>query len=1159
MRSKRGSGKRRGSNRRNNDVSRISEAKDIFNVSVRKKRGRRPAAHSKNLRGKEVDKAVDSDDAVDSYTDEDQVGISQSADIEECVDGGTGDLDLSKKAQLGTSSDGQSSASEEQDHSTNSKDMPQKACSQGTEQFPECQAVTGKSFGAEEETNATRRLQDALNLKQEGVDSESTGQKALANENSSNVQAAVMKKAIDEERSSREIKDDQVPDVQAKATSSDDKSSEEVEDVKVCDICGDVGEEEKLAVCSRCNDGAEHTYCMRIMMEEVPESEWLCEDCQTEVESEKENKLAKCKDLDTAIEGNDAVNSRMEEDAAVTPSVRETIPEPSGLCMVADSRKRMPTSRESSFKLDADKGKHHQVATSSGLCMGADSRKRMPPSRESSFKLDADKGKHHQVDTSLASNSLKNQASQPHGQLSKSTSFNSSKVPKVKQLPNEIPQKPKNSKEPWSSIIKKEGAISMTTKSATFKKPKPCEPANKANPSILSPTEEPRIMNPSVSQNVKNDRGTSILGCPSATATIVGTVPSKDDVTAHHLGTTNNSVESNNLSIAHGQGGKNSLGNSELNKPLLAKMPGSAMLPSTERSFVLGSGAQRKVIQNSDPSQRDNKIKAPPSSRPAISSSNRTVAAEKTASRSADQSEEIPKCGIYKTPIYGPKDALPAPFSHVKKPGPLFVRTDEQHMRYSSSTPGSATSIDCSKLNFRDDHPNQSAIIGRTVDNGCTVPSDRRDKSSKGFSTGDEAVGSTVPELDYIWQGGFELRRTGRLPELCDGFQAHLSCSASHLVLEVAKKFPSNVQLEELPRQTSWPTQFQESGPTYDNVGLFFFARDAQSYENYYSKLVENMLKNDLMLRGSVDTVELLIFPSNILSKNFQRWNMFYFLWGVFRVSRKNCVKLPPDVPTSRCKSNLSEGSQAMDQSTSGHSLSKDKNNVSEPAPNLEANPQGCLNGVNSWNQPVSQRPSDDHHDSVTSRCSTKNTGSINITGSIDQSTTTTERKDQKLDYLGHKDKMSVTFDGNVSERDFDVNKVPVSLIHEEDDLMDIDHEGTTEVDKGALHPFPHASGGACKRNFDMAGEVDGAQANKKIKSDNTVSANSDLSENVKDRRLSSKVHPMAASSVDDGTDHKAMAGSSNSDGKCIFPLDLNAVNDEVSGNTVNVPSSQLP
>jgi hypothetical protein len=66
-------------------------------------------------------------------------------------------------------------------------------------------------------------------------------------------------KDVDDERSSHEIKDDQVSGTQVNTTSSDDKSSEEVEDVKVCDICGDVGEEEKLAVCSRCNDGAEHT------------------------------------------------------------------------------------------------------------------------------------------------------------------------------------------------------------------------------------------------------------------------------------------------------------------------------------------------------------------------------------------------------------------------------------------------------------------------------------------------------------------------------------------------------------------------------------------------------------------------------------------------------------------------------------------------------------------------------------------------------------------------------------------------------------------------------------------------------------------------------------------------------------------------------------
>lgn len=31
-----------------------------------------------------------------------------------------------------------------------------------------------------------------------------------------------------------------------------------VEQVKVCDICGDAGREDLLAICSRCSDGAEH-------------------------------------------------------------------------------------------------------------------------------------------------------------------------------------------------------------------------------------------------------------------------------------------------------------------------------------------------------------------------------------------------------------------------------------------------------------------------------------------------------------------------------------------------------------------------------------------------------------------------------------------------------------------------------------------------------------------------------------------------------------------------------------------------------------------------------------------------------------------------------------------------------------------------------------
>ncbi|KAL6622892.1 hypothetical protein ACP70R_032771 [Stipagrostis hirtigluma subsp. patula] len=1166
MRSKKAAGKRHTSNRRNNDVSRILEVKETSNVAVRNKRGRRASTPSKSVRGRKVDKLINSDDAVDCYihdTDEGHVGISQSAGIEECVDERTGDVDIAKTGQSGHSSDDQSSASEEQVQSTNSRNAPQKACSQTAEMIPESPDVIEKSFCATKKTDATGSKQDTSNLKE--VDTEPAGQNALSNEDGSNVHTAVVKDSIDEERSSQGI--DAACDEQMNATSCEDKSSGEVEDVKVCDICGDVGEEEKLAVCSRCNDGAEHIYCMRIMMEEVPESEWLCEDCQAELEFEKENKLAKCqvkfgtseeqssggkmnksvnvaksrsssdsevetekvgnKESDTANEGNNMINNRMEEDAAVASSGRETVPEPS---------------------------------------MGPDSRKRMPPSRESSFKFDTDKGKqpNHEVATSLAPNTLKNQAPQPRGQLSKSTSFNNSKVPKVKQLLIEVPHKPKNLKEPWSSIIKKEGAISMTTKSATFKKPKYCEPAIMTKSSILSPAEEQRAMNLPVSQSVTNDRGTSILGCPSATASIVGTVPSKVDTTAQHLLIGNDKADSNDSSIVHRLGGKNIPGNSELNKLLLANVPGNTMLSSGEKnSGIKGSGAQRQTIQNSDPTYWDNKIKDPPSFRSGASGSNQTircqrcneaghstqfctgdklrlsavklwsernlkdvsiyrnktletgtlVATEKAVSRSAVQSEQILKFGLYQNPICGPKDALSALFNHVKKPSPLVVRTDEQHMRYSMSTPGSATSIDSRKLKLKDDHP-KSATIGRSVVNGFTVPSDLRDKSCQGFSTGDESIALTVPELNYIWQGGFELQRTGKSPELFDGFQAHLSCSATQLVLEVAKKFPSKVQLEELPRHSSWPTQFQKSGPTYDNVGLFFFARDAQSYENHYSKLVENMLKNDLVLRGSVGTAELLIFPSNTLSKNFQRWNMFYFLWGVFKVSR----------PTSTREPNLSEGPQTVDPTTSVPSssrlFSKDTNNLFKPDPNLvksatctdlrypeslEANHQGCLNGENSLNQPMSRRPLVDHCDSVTAKCLTSNNGSINHS-------TATERKHEKIDYSGHKDKMRGTFDAIVGERYFDVNKVPVacsvSLIHEketgkestminldnaEDPMvidMDIDDESTSEVITGALDPFSHASSGAHKRNFEMAngsGEVNGALEHKKIKLDNIV------------------------------------------------------------------------
>ena len=66
------------------------------------------------------------------------------------------------------------------------------------------------------------------------------------------------------------------------------------------------------------------------------------------------------------------------------------------------------------------------------------------------------------------------------------------------------------------------------------------------------------------------------------------------------------------------------------------------------------------------------------------------------------------------------------------------------------------------------------------------------------------------------------------MPDLCDGVQAHLSTCATPKVLEAANKFPHKVLLNEVPRLSMWPAQFQESGVKEDNIGLYFFAKDLE-------------------------------------------------------------------------------------------------------------------------------------------------------------------------------------------------------------------------------------------------------------------------------------------------------------------------------------------
>ncbi|EMS56098.1 Tyrosine-protein kinase BAZ1B [Triticum urartu] len=596
---------------------------------------------------------------------------------------------------------------------------------------------------------------------------------------------------------------------------------EEIKDVKVCDICGDVGEVEKLTVCGRCN-GAEHVYCMQVMMEKVPDVMWLCEACQTEVEfAEERTELEKSQVMVGAckLESFGGQTNKPVDDAnsgSYFEDEMEAAHVSSKNSNMRNQSNGMTTKRigdDATITLLIGK----DLSESGGVSMEGDSAKRAPLSRKNSLKLDTEKGKEpaRPMPTPLTLNALKNQAPPLCGPLPKSISFKNSKVPKVKQLVTEVPQKPKNLKEPISLITKQDGPVITLAKSTSVKKLNSSEPMKGIqipDTSLVDKIKNPPSLKPA---------GHSTQFCPVGRSSLFVTKPLSE--------------------------------------------------------------------QTSDRTARCNRT-----------SEATTLTATEDILKSAYQSEPSPKRRRYHNPSYKPINVLCTSISHEE----------------SSEQDRPAITIE---------------LINLT---GVVRPSSK----------------ATFVETPF--RGCFEIWRTGRSSKFCKGLQGHLSCSASQKVLEIAKKFPSKIRLEQLPRRNIWPPQFHGNGLSYDSIGLFFFAQDIQSYERHYSKLVEWMLKGDLALRGNIETAELLIFPSNILPKSFQRWNMSYYLWGVFRVRRKDS-NLPYHVPTRKhCNFNgnlLAVGRRTHAHASSGPSFYYSP--TCEDSPSimpLEANHEGCPNGENS-------------------------------------------------------------------------------------------------------------------------------------------------------------------------------------------------------------------
>ncbi|KAF1861319.1 hypothetical protein Lal_00014045 [Lupinus albus] len=711
-------------------------------------------------------------------------------------------------------------------------------------------------------------------------------------------------------------------------------------DVQSCDICGDAGREYQLAICSRCSDGAEHIYCMRVMLQKVPEGDWLCEECQYAVETEKQMLEVEEKKPPKVSSTSQFSGKRISENIDVAPAAkRQALESNTRSPKMSSPTKLAQLSRESSFK-SLDKGKVkpcHQMPV------------RNHPG-----------GRDKEIARSLSIG--------PRGQPSKSTllkssSFNiSNSTLRAKHLDEVAPLKPKRGGEHTSKNM--EMPARMTSKSTLFKSPSlGCSNATESKVKMISPSKS------ATSQELKGLRLSKESGavdrklpsridrpvaCSSMASSVVST-PKGDQKLTPRGETTKYSAVNNSQDLKANPKGKfSTLTKSTSN---ISRKSLEPQVSSETTSTVVDEALQEVLPRSQKTINQDEKTKDSSRVTPAVTNASKRSPCKKfkefdhsPEGCTADSTQE-PDVDVSVTALSSSKEEMhkgnklkaAIQSSLLRRPeickkkevlnqinelstfgiNPNYevsskdkglvsdllknsISADKIHEQQESpenSTSGSSKCLSANDLKQLNSFPtgfcskNESDSVG--LASGKPLVRDVSDKALAISSVLSRM--SVIPEYEYIWQGVFEVLRNGKPPDSCIGIQAHLSSCASPKVLEVVNKFLPKVPLREVSRLSTWPSQFHQGGATEYNIALYFFAKDIER-----RGLLDHMIRNDLALKGIFDGVELLIFPSNQLPENSQRWNMLFFLWGVFRGRRpdhlnsakKNCIPSLIAVPT---------------------------------------------------------------------------------------------------------------------------------------------------------------------------------------------------------------------------------------------------------------------
>ncbi|XWS58009.1 hypothetical protein CRYUN_Cryun09bG0222200 [Craigia yunnanensis] len=756
-----------------------------------------------------------------------------------------------------------------------------------------------------------------------------------------------------------ELPDKQESPLQAVSADEGYKSDATEHDVKVCDICGDAGQEDLLAMCSKCADGAEHTYCMREMLQKVPEGDWLCEECKLAEETEsqkqgldtegkKENKLSSS----TQSLGKRHAENQEGASALKRQAVETNIGSPKSL-----SPSRISAlSREGSFK-NLDRAK-------------------LRPSPQISLSNHSG----NDVPETVRSPTSGPRLQTPKGTLLKSNSFNTANSkPKVKLVDEVVLQKQKNARE-RASLDSEEEPARMMGKSMSFKSTNSGRSGESKFKMLL--TKYPHAQDLKGLKQVKErislerkkfsklDRSSSTVSMPKVDQKLTP----HTDIISHSFASNNRETKvvksggkTSTLSRSTSNLARKGVGNAvtsvvgvsstnghisseqKLNQVSLKEEPSSSSSWTAERqpsnfNGVMSDGLSRSLDStNQSEKSRESSVSRPSKNVPCVKfkemghtaeycSVSQASGADLSASRTSRK--EINKGNKLKAAIKaairlrpGIRERTSQDPSSVSNKANNMISVEGTHegqtslcnqvsignMKLLNSHSTDAVSVVSSvgNLSMRDisertsqdpssvsNKANNMISVEGTHEgqtNLCNQASSGNMKLLNSHSTDAVSVVSSVgnlsmrdisvpplatvsavakmsaiPEHEYIWQGPFEVHKNGKPPKFYGGIQAHLSTLASPKVLEVVNTFPHKVSLNEVPRLSSWPTQFHDNSPKEDNIALYFFAKDLDSYEKSYKVLLDTMVKNDLALKGTFEGVELLIFPSNQLPENCQ-------------------------------------------------------------------------------------------------------------------------------------------------------------------------------------------------------------------------------------------------------------------------------------------------